>query len=47
VDDSPDSLGFLTAALERSGITALVGIDGPTALELLKNVTPDLVLMDA
>lgn len=47
VDDSPDSLGFLTAALERTGITALVGIDGPTALELLKNVTPDLVLMDA
>ncbi|HEX3485567.1 MAG TPA: response regulator transcription factor [Micropepsaceae bacterium] len=47
VDDSPESLGFLTGALEQANITALVAIDGATALELLKNVTPDLVLMDA
>lgn len=47
VDDSPESLGFLTSALEQANITALVAIDGMTALQLLKNVTPDLVLMDA
>jgi DNA-binding NarL/FixJ family response regulator len=47
VDDSPESLGFLTGALEQTNITALVAIDGTTALELLKNVTPDLVLLDA
>jgi DNA-binding response OmpR family regulator len=47
VDDSPDALGFLTATLEQTGITALVAIDGATALGLLENVTPDLVLLDA
>jgi DNA-binding response OmpR family regulator/DNA-binding CsgD family transcriptional regulator len=47
VDDSPEALGFITAALEQANITALVAIDGATALELLKNVTPDLVLLDA
>ena len=47
VDDSPDSLGFLTKALEQAEITALVAIDGTSALELLKNVTPDLILLDA
>ncbi len=47
VDDSPDALGFLTAALERANITALVAIDGATAIDLLNNVTPDLILMDA
>jgi len=47
VDDSPESLGFLTAALERAGMTALVSIDGATALDLLKNITPDIILLDA
>lgn len=47
VDDSPEALGFLTGALEQANITALVAIDGATALDLLKNVTPDLVLLDA
>jgi DNA-binding response OmpR family regulator/DNA-binding CsgD family transcriptional regulator len=47
VDDSSESLGFLTRALEQSDLTALVAKDGASALELLENVTPDLVLMDA
>ena len=47
VDDSPDSLGFITAALEGADITALAAIDGATAVGLLKNVTPDLILLDA
>ena len=47
VDDSPESLGFITAALEGAAITALAAVDGTTALSVLKNVTPDLILMDA
>lgn len=47
VDDSPEALGFLTRALEQAELTALVARDGASALELLENVTPDLVLMDA
>ena len=31
VDDTPDTLGFLTEALERAGITALVATGGPQA----------------
>ncbi|MDE1173974.1 MAG: response regulator [Parvibaculaceae bacterium] len=47
VDDTPDTLGFLTDALEQAGITVLVAIDGEGALTLLDQITPDLVLMDA
>jgi len=47
VDDSSEALGFLTRALEQADFTALVAKDGASALELLDNVTPDLVLMDA
>ena len=47
VDDSPDSLGFITAALEGADIMALAAVNGTAALDLLKNVTPDLILLDA
>jgi len=47
VDDSPESLRFLTNALESAGMTVLIAIDGLAALDLLENVIPDLVLMDA
>ena len=47
VDDTPESLRFLTATLERAGMTVLIAIDGLAALELLEHATPDLVLMDA
>jgi len=47
VDDTPESLSFLTEALEHSGVTALVATDGESCLHLLDQVTPDLVLMDA
>ena len=46
VDDTPESLRFLTTTLERAGMTVLIAIDGLAALELLEHVTPDLVLMD-
>jgi DNA-binding response OmpR family regulator/DNA-binding CsgD family transcriptional regulator len=47
VDDTPDTLGFLTAALEQASITVLVATDGASAIKLLAHVTPDLILMDA
>ena len=47
VDDTPESLRFLTRTLEHAGMTVLIAIDGHAALELLEHVTPDLVLMDA
>ncbi|PWC31167.1 response regulator [Azospirillum sp. TSO35-2] len=47
VDDTPDTLGFLTEAIEQADLTVLVAIDGESALELLDQITPDLILMDA
>ncbi|HYG89445.1 MAG TPA: response regulator transcription factor [Azospirillum sp.] len=47
VDDSPETLSFLTDALEEAGVTVLVALDGPSALSLVDRVTPDVVLMDA
>ncbi|HVW93395.1 MAG TPA: DNA-binding response regulator [Devosia sp.] len=47
VDDSPESLGFLTDALEADGRTVLVAASGEAALRVVGRVTPDLILMDA
>jgi DNA-binding NarL/FixJ family response regulator len=47
VDDSPESLGFLTTALEQAGVTVLVARSGEAALNIAQRVTPDVVLMDA
>ncbi|WP_321501133.1 response regulator transcription factor [Breoghania sp.] len=47
VDDSPDTLGFLTSALEKAGVTVLVATSGEAALSIASRVTPDMVLMDA
>ncbi|MDE8345165.1 MAG: response regulator transcription factor [Acidocella sp.] len=47
VDDTPETLGFLTDALENAGLTVLVATNGASALERLAHITPDLVLMDA
>ena len=47
VDDTPEALRFLTTTLEGSGMTVLVAIDGLAALDLLRSITPDLILMDA
>lgn len=47
VDDSPESLGFLTSALEDAGVTVLVAKSGEAALNIAQRVTPDVVLMDA
>src|SRR5580704_15480314 len=47
VDDSVESLNFLTDALEDAGFTVLVALNGLTAMTLVDRVAPDLVLMDA
>lgn len=47
VDDSPETLGMLTRALEAAGIAVLVALDGHRALSVVERVTPDLILMDA
>src|SRR5262245_30264786 len=47
VDDTPETLGLLTDTLDHAGFTVLIAMDGHGALELLDQITPDLVLMDA
>lgn len=47
VDDTPDTLGFLTDTLDQAGFTVLIATDGASALDLVDQITPDLVLMDA
>ncbi|WP_284735511.1 response regulator transcription factor [Dongia deserti] len=47
VDDSPETLSFLTEAIEAAGATVLIAVDGESALSLMEQITPDLVLLDA
>ena len=47
VDDTPETLGFLTDTLDHAGFTVLIATDGASALDLVDQITPDLVLMDA
>jgi len=47
VDDTPETLGFLTDTLDGAGFTVLIATDGESALTLVDQITPDLVLMDA
>ncbi len=47
VDDSPQTLGFLTEALERAGYSVLIATSGSAALGIAERITPDMILMDA
>lgn len=47
VDDSPGTLGFLTAALKEADVTVLVALDGEGALAIIEKIVPDLILLDA
>ena len=47
VDDSPDSLSFLTEALEETGYSVLIATSGASALSIADRITPDLILLDA
>ena len=47
VDDTPDSLKFLTEVIEDTGATVLVALSGQNSLDVIDQVTPDVILMDA
>jgi len=47
VDDSPETLSFLTAAIEATGATVLVAVSGSAALAVVREITPDIILLDA
>jgi DNA-binding NarL/FixJ family response regulator len=47
IDDSPATLGMLNETLERAGYTVLIAQSGPSAMDLVDRVTPDIVLLDA
>ncbi|MFD1331885.1 response regulator [Methylopila musalis] len=47
VDDSPETLAMLTAALESADMLVLVATDGERALSAVRHAAPDLVLLDA
>ncbi len=47
VDDSPQTLGFLTEALEQAGYSVLIATSGHAALGIAERITPDMILMDA
>lgn len=47
VDDSPGTLRFLTDVMEGAGVSVLVASSGATALEVIEEVVPAAILMDA
>ena len=47
VDDSPETLRFLTDALDGAGMTVMVALDGASAMRIVDQITPDIVLLDA
>jgi DNA-binding NarL/FixJ family response regulator len=47
VDDTPANLAYLSDALNDAGYKVLVALDGRTALDTLRLVTPDIILLDA
>ena len=47
VDDSTDTLKFLAEAIEPSGANILIAMTGEKALEVVTEVIPDVILLDA
>ncbi|MGF6312282.1 DNA-binding NarL/FixJ family response regulator [Bradyrhizobium sp. i1.8.4] len=47
VDDSPETLRLLTDALDGAGMTVMVALDGTSAMRIVDQITPDIVLLDA
>lgn len=47
VDDALDSIRMLNDVLENAGMTVLVALEGAQALNISRNITPDIVLLDA
>ena len=47
VDDSTDTLKFLAEAIEPSGANILIAMTGEKALEVVNEIIPDVILLDA
>jgi DNA-binding NarL/FixJ family response regulator len=47
VDDSPETLRLLTDALDGVGMTVMVALDGASAMRIVDQITPDIILLDA
>ncbi|MBV8918076.1 response regulator [Bradyrhizobium sp.] len=47
VDDSPETLRLLTDALDSAGMTVMVALDGASAMRIVDQITPDIILLDA
>ncbi|MGL3214844.1 response regulator [Bradyrhizobium sp. BR 1433] len=47
VDNSPETLRLLTDALDGAGMTVMVALDGASAMRIVEQITPDIVLLDA
>lgn len=47
IDDAPETLGLVSAALEENGMTVLVARSGSEGIDLARRVQPDVILMDA
>jgi DNA-binding response OmpR family regulator len=47
VDDSPETLAMLTAALEQIGALVLIATDGERAMTTVTRIVPDIILLDA
>jgi len=47
VDDSADSLGMINMALDKAGIAVLIALNGQQAMNVLEQITPDVILLDA
>jgi DNA-binding NarL/FixJ family response regulator len=47
VDDSPETLRLLTDALDGAGMTVMVALDGASAMRIIEQITPDIILLDA
>lgn len=47
VDDQPDTLALISEVLGTDGYTVIAAMDGASALERARMITPDIVLLDA
>ena len=47
IDDAPETLGMVSAALETEGMTVLVARSGEEGIALAQRVRPDVILLDA
>ncbi|TVP59657.1 MAG: DNA-binding response regulator [Halomonadaceae bacterium] len=47
VDDSLDTIRMINDVLEAAGMTVLVALEGAQALNITRNITPDIILLDA